>query len=298
VCRRACGTLDGVKVLISVDMEGISGVATRRETATGWPPGAGKGNDYERARGWMTADANAAIAGACDAGATEILVADAHDGMLNLIWENLDPRAELIRGYENRRGAMIEGIDSSWDAVFFVGYHACAADGRGVLSHTFTGYDTLWDVRLNDAPASEARFNAALAGQYGAPVALVTGDDVICAETRSWLPHVETAIVKYAIDRFTARCLAQATALERIRTSASRAIQRLNEMPPFLLTPPIKLEMVLADPSMAAAAESIPGVERCAERTVMYMADNAQSAYDVCRIVLVLAGAVAQRERL
>jgi D-amino peptidase len=121
---------------------------------------------------------------------------------------------------------------------------------------------------------------------------------VICAETRSWLPHVETAIVKYAIDRFTARCLAQATALERIRTSASRAIQRLNEMPPFLLTPPIKLEMVLADPSMAAAAESIPGVERCAERTVMYMADNAQSAYDVCRIVLVLAGAVAQRERL
>ena len=85
-----------MKVLISVDMEGISGVATRRETATGWPAGAGKGNDYERARGWMTADANAAIAGACDAGATEILVADAHDGMLNLIWEDLDPRAELV----------------------------------------------------------------------------------------------------------------------------------------------------------------------------------------------------------
>jgi D-amino peptidase len=287
-----------MKVLISVDMEGISGVATRRETATGWPAGAGKGNDYERARGWMTADANAAIAGACDAGATEVLVADAHDGMLNLIWEALDPRAELIRGYENRSGAMIEGIDGSVDAVFFVGYHARAADGRGVLSHTFTGTDTLWDVRLNDAPASEARFNAALAGQYGVPVALVTGDDVICAETQSWLPHVETAIVKYAIDRFTARCLAQAAALERIRAAASRAIQRLGDMPPFELSGPIKLDMVLGDSSMAAAAATIPGVERCDERTVTYTADTAQSAYNVCRIVLVMAGAVAQRERL
>ncbi len=204
----------------------------------------------------------------------------------------------MIRGYENRNGVMIEGIDSSCDAVFFVGYHARAADGRGVLSHTFTGPDTLWDVRLNDAPASEARFNAALAGQHGVPVALITGDDVICAETQSWLPHVETAIVKYAIDRYTARCLAQATALERIRNASSRAIQRLSEMQPFLLASPIKLEMVLGDSSMAAAATSIPGVERCDARTVMYMAENAQLAYDVCRIALVLAGTVAQRERL
>ena len=93
---------------------------------------------------------------------------------------------------------MIEGIDQSFDAVFCVGYHARAADGRGVLSHTFTGTDTLWDVRLNGEPASETRFNAALAGHYGVPVALITGDDVICDETRGWLPHVETAVVKYA----------------------------------------------------------------------------------------------------
>lgn len=289
---------DYVKVLISVDMEGISGVATRRETATGWPAGAGKGNDYERARSWMTADANAAIAGACSAGATDILVVDAHDGMLNLIWEDLDPRAELIRGYENRDGAMIEGIDRSCDAVFFVGYHARAADGRGVLSHTFTGPDTLWDVRLNGTPASEARFNAALAGQYGVPVALVTGDDIICDETRSWLPTVETAVVKYAIDRYTARCLAQATALERIRVAAGRAVQRVGEMAPFTLTVPIKLDMVLGDSSMASAAASIPGVVRCDERTVTYTAATAQDAYNVCRVALVLAGAVAQRERL
>src|SRR5207302_9166458 len=117
---RVAGTLGAQggnrgKVLISEVMGAITGVAILRETATGWPAGAGKGNDYERARGWMTADANAAIAGACDAGATEILVADAHDGMLNLIWEDLDQRAELIRRYENRSGVMIEGIDSSCD---------------------------------------------------------------------------------------------------------------------------------------------------------------------------------------
>jgi D-amino peptidase len=287
-----------MKILISVDMEGISGVTSRRETATGWPPGAGRGDDYERARAWMTADANAAIAGAFDGGATEVLVADAHDGMLNLLWEALDPRADLIRGYQNRRALMIEGIDRSFDAVFCVGYHARAADGRGVLSHTFTGPDTLWDVQLNGEQASETRFNAALAGHYSVPVALITGDDVICDETRAWLPHVETAVVKYAIDRFTARCLAQATALERIRTAACRAVQRVGEMSPYQLATPILLEMIFNDSSMAAAASRIPRTERTGDRCVAYRAADAQEAYDVCTIALVLAGTVARSERL
>jgi D-amino peptidase len=287
-----------VKVLISVDMEGISGVATRRETATGWPPGAGKGNDYERARGWMTADANAAIAGACEAGASEVVVADAHDGMLNLIWEELDPRAELIRGYENRSGGMVEGIDANCDAVFFVGYHARAADGRGVLSHTFTGPDVLWDVRLNGEAASEARFNALVAGQFGAPVALITGDDVICDETRCWLPGVEAAVVKHSIDRFTARCLPQAVALERIRSAACRAVERLPEMRPYAMAAPILLEMVFGDSSMAAAACQIPGVQRSSDREIRYPADDALTAMNVCRVALVLASAIARQERL
>jgi D-amino peptidase len=286
-----------MKVLISVDMEGISGVATRRETATGWPAGAAKGNDYERARHWMTGDANAAVGGAFEGGATEVLVADAHDGMLNLIWENLDPRAELIRGYENRQGIMIEGIDPSVDAVFFVGYHARAADGRGVLSHTFNGPDTLWNVCLNSEPASEARFNAAVAGHYGVPVALVTGDDVIYEETRSWLPHVETAIVKYAIDRYTARCLSQQTAHERIRVGACRALERLSDMQPYQLTAPIQVEMTLGDSSMAAAAARVPGVRRVGDRGVMYSADDALTTQNVCRLALVLDGAVARNER-
>jgi D-amino peptidase len=287
-----------MKVLVSVDMEGISGVATRRETATGWPPGAGKGNDYERARAWMTADANAAIAGACEAGATEILVADAHDGMLNLIWEDLDPRAELIRGYENRAGGMVEGIDAACDAVFFVGYHARAADGRGVLSHTFNGPDVLWDVRLNGEPASEARFNALVAGQFGVPVALITGDDVICAETRCWLPQLETAVVKYAIDRYTARCLSQPVALERIRLAARRGVERLSEMRPYMMESPIQLEMVLGDSSMAAAACGIPGVERSGDRSIRYAAADAVTAMNVCRVALVLASAIVRNERL
>jgi D-amino peptidase len=287
-----------MKVLISVDMEGISGVATRRETATGWPPGAAKGNDYERARQCMTADANAAIAGACDAGATEILVADAHDGMLNLIWEDLDQRAELIRGFENREGEMVAGIDASCDAVFFVGYHARAADGRGILSHTFVGPDVLWDACLNGEPTSEARFNALVAGHFGVPVALITGDDVICEETRCWLPHVETAVVKYALDRFTARCLPQAVALERIRTAARSSIERLGQMRPYVMETPIALEMILGDSSMTAAACRIPGVERRGDRAIRYMANDALSAMNVCFVALALAGAVARSERL
>jgi D-amino peptidase len=276
-------------------MEGISGVATRRETATGWPHGTGQGDDYERARGWMTADANAAIAGAFDGGATEVLVADAHDGMLNILWDALDPRAELIRGYEGRPAGMIEGVHGC-AAAFFVGYHAPAADGRGVLSHTFTGPNVLWDIRLNEAAASEARFNAAVAGECGVPVALITGDDVICEQTRAWLPSIETAVVKYALDRYTARCLPQPVALERIRTAACRAVQRLPEMRPYRLALPIRLEMVWADSSLAASVARIPGVQRCGDRTVMFEAPDAQTAYDVCEIGLALAASVVRRE--
>jgi D-amino peptidase len=193
---------------------------------------------------------------------------------------------------------MFAGVEAGCAAVFCVGYHARAADGRGVLSHTFTGPDVLWDIRLNDAPVSEARFNAALAGELGVPVALITGDDVICTETREWLPHVETAVVKFALDRFTARCLPQPVALERIRQAARQAMQRLATMQPYRLEPPVRLAMVFGDSSMAAAASRIPGAQRCGEREMRYSAPTVQEAYDVCSIALVLAGAVAKRERL
>ena len=161
-----------------------------------------------------------------------------------------------------------------------------------------TGPDVLWDVHLNGEPASEARFNAALAGQHGVPVALITGDDVICDETRAWLPHIETAVVKYALDRFTARCLPQPVALERIHDAARRAVERLGDMSPFVMASPIDLHMVFGDSSMAAAAGRIPGVERRGDRAIGYAASSAQQAYDVCNVALTLATAVARRERL
>ncbi|MBV9543802.1 MAG: M55 family metallopeptidase, partial [Chloroflexi bacterium] len=145
--------------------------------------------------------------------------------------------------------------------------------------------------------ASEARFNASVAGQLGVPVALITGDDVICAETCTWLPHVETAVVKYAIDRYTARCLGQATAHERIRTAACTALRRLADMRPYQLSTPVRLEMVFGDSSMAAAAEIIPDVQRSGERSISYVAPDAQTAHNVCRIALELAGTVVQRQR-
>ena len=151
---------------------------------------------------------------------------------------------------------------------------------------------------MNGEAASEARFNAAVAGQLGVPVALITGDDVICAETCSWLPHVATAVVKYAIDRYTARCVAQPTAHERIRTAACQVMRRVDEMPPYQLSTPVELEMVLGDSSMAAAAAAIPGVRRAGERSISYSAPDAQTAHNVCRIALALAGTVVTRQRL
>lgn len=193
----ACGLVapvgavsQGKKVYISVDMEGISGVNGDDQTAAG-------GAEYGRARKLMAEDANAAIRGAFEGGATDVLVNDSHGGQRNLLPEDLDPRARLI-SHSFKRHGMMEGLDESFDAVIFVGYHAKADSARGVFAHTGAG--VVKDLRINDKSVGEGGMNAMLAAWHGVPVVMVTGDDVAVEQQKETVPGVRGVVVKRAIN--------------------------------------------------------------------------------------------------
>jgi len=254
-----------MKVFISTDLEGISGVVGRQEVG---PEG---GVHYEAARKRLTMDANAAIAGALEGGADEILVADAHGSYLNILYEDLHPAADLVRGSPDAHRPLLimEGLDETFDLVLLIGYHAMAGDWSGVLSHTYSSA-SFASVRFNSIEVSEARIGAAIAGSFGVPVGMISGDDRICAEVESWLPGVEVAVVKRALDRYAARCVSHKTALERIKTAARQAVCRATDFHPFTFDPPVHLEVSFFNPSLAHRMTTIPGVTRLSSTTVTY----------------------------
>lgn len=265
---------ESVKVFVSVDMEGASGVASHHDVE----PGA---RHYEQARRWMTADANAAVLGAFDAGATEVLVNDSHDGMLNLILEELDPRAEVIRG-SLKPLAMMEGIQEGWDAALFIGYHAMGGTAAAVLDHTMSGR-RFHHVLLDGRRATEAELNAALAGEFGVPVPVVSGDDKLAHQVKAFLDPVETVVVKRGLDREVARVLPPAVAAERIREAVRRALGELGRYRPYRPAPfrtapdgrPLhRLEVEFQQTDMATVASWMPLAERTGDRSVAWEAPD------------------------
>lgn len=251
------------QIFISVDMEGIAGVATRDQVVRG-------GHGYQRAQALMTAEANAAIAGAFDGGAGSVVVNDSHGTMDNLLVEELDPRADLVLG-SPKLDCMVEGITAAHDAAFFIGYHA-AAGAPGVLAHTFSSY--LIDVRLNGVTVSEAQVNSLQAAAVGVPVGLVTGDDVTCTAALEDLPGVSTVEVKQARGVFAAISLSPSEAQRRIREAAAEVTARAAELPPGDV--PVALEVDVEMP-FAAAAESasmLPAVQQVAYRTVRVVCES------------------------
>ena len=271
-----------MKVHISIDMEGIGGIADGADTTGGAP-------HYEYCRKLMTGECNAAIEGCFDAGATEVLVNDSHGTMLNLLQEELDPRAQVVRG-RTKALSMVHGIDTGVDATMFVGYHARAGGVDGVLNHTMRGHDVA-DVFLNTTPAGELRLNAAVAGAVGVPVVLVTGDDVLCAEAREVLGDVETIEVKRAIDKYTALSVHPSVARQRIQEGAARALGRLGDFTPFRLEVPATLRVSWNSTSTAALCANIPGVTRVAPREVAYTSNDIPALYRLLRVFLSLGTA-------
>ncbi|GAB3332269.1 M55 family metallopeptidase [Micromonospora halotolerans] len=270
-----------MKVLISVDMEGISGIVHPTETNP-------DRYDYERGRALMTAEANAVIAGVLDAEPDAVVwVADAHGPFRNLLPEDLDRRAHLVRGKPRPLG-MLAGLDEQTDAVMFIGYHARAGAGPAVLAHTMS--DAILDVRVAGRSLGEIGLNAAMAGHLDKPVVLLSGDDAACMEFSELVPSAVTVAVKQTLGQAAAVALHPQEAREHLRRAAADAITRRASIPPPKMAGPLDVEVDLYGPYMVDLAVLVPGVTRVGGgRTVAFRAADFSDAYRLVHLLVQLA---------
>jgi D-amino peptidase len=234
-----------MKVLISADMEGTCGVVSwvhvmPPEYAGGSEPT--NQSEYDRARLRMTREVNAAIEGALEAGAEEVIVNDSHDGMRNLLPEELHRDCRFISG-NDKPLSMMQGVDlDGVGAVFFTGYHAKAGTPNAPLAHTWTGW--LNDVRINGRSTGEFGINAIVAGHFDVPIVLVTGDDKAVAQTRDFVGEdVVGVVVKDGLSTFAAIHHHPLVAQDRIREGAARAISQVGKVSPYALPDDARVEV-------------------------------------------------------
>ncbi len=282
-----------MNVFISVDMEGCAGVVHVDQTRR-------TGNDYTQARRWMTHEANAAISGALAAGATRVVVNDSHGDMRNLLLDELDSRAEIISG-ALKPLSMVQGLDVGRpDAAMFVGYHGGSGTRASVLDHTYFGA-VVGEVRVHpggargDDPglyADEATLNALVAGEYGVPVVLVTGDQAVTELARERLSGVTTVEVKRSITRFSAHSLHPEEARRRIELGALEALRKRQSVRPYTLPLPLAVTVSMLTTAYADVAELIPGVERLDARRLRYTAASATEMLKAILAMTKLAGTV------
>jgi D-amino peptidase len=270
-----------MRVFISVDMEGIAGVVHWHDTRL-------EGVEYERARHWMTGEANAAVEGALAAGATEVVVNDSHGHMRNLLAEELNPEAWLVRG-STKPLCMLQGLEPGFDAALLVGYHALAGTGSGVLNHSFS-CSAIASLKLNDRLVGEVGFNAALAGSMQVPVVMVTGDEILSREVADVLPWAERVVVKTGITSWSAKSVSPTKAQSLIRGAAERALRRLPEMSPLVVTAPLRLEVAFFRPIQADLAGLLPGAERLNGTTLAYTAQDMDTINRAWMTMLTCAG--------
>ncbi|GCE00653.1 M55 family metallopeptidase [Embleya hyalina] len=267
-------------IYISVDMEGVAGVSRLHNVVPGH-------RTYARGQELMTAEANAAVAGAFDAGATRVVVADSHGPMDNILPARLDPRARLINGSPRTCG-MVHGLDGDFDAALFIGYHA-AAGASGVLSHTFTGFWT--ELRLNGRAVSEADVNALYAGRFGVPVKLITGDDRTCSAGIAGVEGVHRVEVKRHLSYTSAEALSPTTAGARIREGAARAVAD-SSIRPAIVPPALEVEIDLKLSASADLVAMVATAERTSEYTVRIRCADVEEIYAFIGVAGALAAHV------
>ncbi|MFV3127025.1 M55 family metallopeptidase [Niveispirillum sp. KHB5.9] len=254
-------------IFICADIEGVAGVVNREETLI-------TGSDWQRARERMTMEVLAAIDGARTAGATGFTVADSHGTATNILPDMLPDDAELVRGTP-RPLMMMEGVDHGpFTAAFLLGHHAGIGQLRGGLAHSFSSR-LISTLRVNGRDLPECALNAAIAGQFGTPVTLVTGDDACIAEAVEWLGPVETATTKRSIGYFAASGRSPAVIRDDIRTAAARATARAGEVSPFRLDGLLAVDLTLKWPLMAEMLAYLPMFERTDALSVRFEAADA-----------------------
>jgi D-amino peptidase len=260
-----------LKIYISVDMEGIAGVVTSDQLGP-------TGFEYERFRRFMTNEALAAVQAAKDSGATEIVVSDSHGNGQNLLIELFPKDVRIVRSWP-RRGGMMAGLDSTFDAAMYVGYHASTTNPRGVRAHTFSSAH-LARVGLNGNAVTEGEFNAAYAGSFNVPVIFASGDDAAMAELQSRLPKLETAETKKSLGFHSAETLTPEASCEKISAGVKTALTHLHDAKPYVVAPPIILEITFKNYAPAEALAFLHSIQRVDARTIRFVAKDLPEAQD------------------
>ena len=257
-----------MKVLISTDIEGVAGVFHHEQVRAGNP-------EYERARLLMTQEANAAIAGAFDAGATEVLVNDSHGSFRNMPAELLDARAQAVMG-KPRYLSMMAGVDDGVDAVCMIGYHS-RAQGRGILAHTINSF-AFARVYFNGLELGEAGIYGALAGEYGVPVVMASGDDVFIKEHRPLFPHATFVQTKRATGQTSGISLSPAQACSAIRIGVATGLAQHGTARPYVLSGPIAVRIQTQSPALADLFCQWPALRRLEGDEVGFDAPSVEAA--------------------
>lgn len=256
---------ESLKVYISADMEGLAGAVTSEQLGP-------DGFEYGRFREFMTAEVNAAIEAARQAGASEILVSDSHGNGQNLLLDKLPADVQVVRSWPRPLG-MMEGIDSTFDAAIFIGYHTSTTNPQGVRAHTLSSAN-LTALELNGVAMPEAGLNAAIAGHFKVPVIMISGDNAIVDEAQGLLGDIEGAVVKQALSFHSAKTLVPAAASDLIRQKVGVAMERLDEFAPFRLETPVELEVSFKHYQPAQLLSYLSIVEQVDSHTIRFVGED------------------------
>jgi len=267
-----------MKVYISTDFEGVSGIVD-------WTQVLGDGPEYQYGRGLLMDEVNAAIDGAMAGGATEFVVNDSHNTMRNLTPRELHGRASLISG-RHKPLYMMEGLDASADAIFFIGYHGSISADPAILSHSYNPR-AIWEARIDGQIVGESGLNALVASHFGVPIALVSGDEATAQEAESIAAQAERVVVKQSISRFAAHNLHPEEACSRIHAAAKRAVERVGAMEAPRFAHPAELELTFLTADMATMAAWISEVTRKGPRQVVLEDTNTLALFQ--RFVTIVA---------
>ncbi|MFP3951788.1 MAG: M55 family metallopeptidase [Candidatus Bathyarchaeia archaeon] len=260
-----------MKYFISVDMEGITGIVDGTMVSR-------SEGDYKLGRKLMVKDVNAAIEGVLKTDPeAEITVSDAHGGMNNIEPEELHRVAELVRGRPKPQ-SQCSGLDDSYDACLFIGYHSKKGTHAGMMSHTYSG-SNIESLHINGIEVGETAMNAGIAGYYNVPLILVTGDLAVTKEAHEIDPMIETVAVKTALGRVSARCIHPEKARDMIKEGASRAVGKIGDISAHVFDPPVNFSIRFTDAKKADAASFIPTAERIDGKTIGISNDNYIKAY-------------------
>ncbi|MEX1139666.1 MAG: M55 family metallopeptidase [Bacteroidota bacterium] len=265
-----------LKVLISVDMEGIAGVVTGDQLSP-------EGFEYQRFRDFMTKEAVAAVQAAKEAGATEILVVDAHGNGQNLLIEQFPKDVRIIRSWP-RRFSMVAGIDRSFDALIFIGYHSSTNNPKGVRAHTFSSA-RLTRVAVNDREMSEGSWNAAIAGHFGVPVVMISGDDAAVQEARALIGNIEAAEVKQSLGFHSAKTLTPEASCELIAQKVIAGLRRVKDFKPYTVSNPVILDVSFKHYTVSEVLAYLKGVERTDSHSIRYVGKDMTEIADFMVVV-------------